>query len=47
MGDLEKDEKESYMEQIEGFKDKGNENLVFQLKKRLYELKQTSKQWHK
>lgn len=40
-------EEEIYMEQPEGFKVKGKENLVCQLKKSLYGLKQAPRQWYK
>lgn len=42
-GDL---EKEIYMEQPQGFKVKGKENLVCRLKKSLYGLKQAPRQWY-
>ena len=35
------------MQQLEGFEVKGKENLVFKLKKSLYELKKTPRQWYK
>jgi hypothetical protein len=40
-------EEEIYMEQPEGFKIKGKENLVCRLKKSLYGLKQAPRQWYK
>ena len=40
-------EEEIYMEQPEGFKTKGNENLVCRLKKSLYGLKQAPCQWYR
>ena len=43
-GDL---EEEIYMEQPEGFKVPGNENLVCHLTKSLYGLKQALRQWYK
>ncbi|KAL5754374.1 hypothetical protein ACOSP7_022594 [Xanthoceras sorbifolium] len=43
-GDL---EEEIYMRQPEGFKEAGKENLVCRLKKSLYGLKQTPRQWYK
>ena len=42
-GDL---EEEIYMEQLEGFKVPGKENLACRLTKSLYGLKQVPKQWH-
>ena len=43
-GDL---DEEIFMEKLEGFKVKGNENRVCKLKKSLYELKQAPRQWYK
>ncbi|TXG72378.1 hypothetical protein EZV62_000957 [Acer yangbiense] len=43
-GDL---EEVIYMAQPEGFKEAGNENLVCRLKKSLYGLKQSPRQWYK
>ncbi|KAM7516588.1 hypothetical protein LguiA_006171 [Lonicera macranthoides] len=43
-GDL---EEEIYMEQLEGFKEKGKEDYVCRLKKSLYGLKQAPRQWYK
>ena len=43
-GDL---EEEIYMEQPEGFKARGKEDLVCRLRKSLYGLKQTPRQWYK
>ena len=43
-GDL---EEEIYMEQPEGFKERGKENFVCKLKKSLYGLKQAPRQWYK
>ena len=40
-------EEEIYMEQPEGFKVKGKENLVCKLRKSLYGLKQAPRQWYK
>jgi len=43
-GDL---EEEIYMSQPTGFKTEGKENIVCKLKKSLYRLKQSPKQWYK
>ena len=43
-GDL---DEEIFMEQLEGFKVKGKENMVCKLKKSLYGLKQAPRQWYK
>ena len=40
-------DEEIYMQQPEGFVEKGKENLVCQLKKSLYGLKQAPRQWYK
>ena len=40
-------EEEIFMEQPEGFKKPGMENLVCKLKKSLYGLKQSPRQWYK
>ena len=40
-------EEEIYMEQPEGFKVKGKQDLVCRLKKSLYGLKQAPQQWYK
>uniref|UniRef100_A0A2N9ID98 CCHC-type domain-containing protein n=1 Tax=Fagus sylvatica TaxID=28930 RepID=A0A2N9ID98_FAGSY len=40
-------EEEIFMEQLEGFKQPGTENLVCRLKKSLYGLKQSPRQWYK
>ena len=40
-------EEEIYIEQREGLKTKGKENLVCKLKKSLYGLKQAPRQWYK
>ena len=42
-GDL---EEEIYMQQLEGFVEKGKENLVCRLRKSLYGLKQAPQQWY-
>ena len=43
-GDL---EEEIYMQQLEGFFEKGKEHLVCRLKKSLYGLKQAPRQWYR
>ena len=43
-GDL---KEEIYMDQLEGFKVKGKEHMVYKLKKSLYGLKQAPRQWYK
>jgi hypothetical protein len=43
-GDL---EEQIYMEQLEGFSQLGQEHLVYKLKKSLYGLKQSPRQWYK
>jgi len=40
-------EKEIYMEQYEGFKVIGKENLVYRLRKSLYGLKKPLRQWYR
>jgi hypothetical protein len=40
-------EEEIFMVQPEGFKKPGTENLVYRLKKSLYGLKQSPRQWYK
>ena len=40
-------EEEIYMQQPEGFEEKGKENLVCRLRKSLYGLKQAPRQWYK
>ena len=42
-GDL---EEEFYMQQPQGYEVKGKENLVYRLKKSLYGLKQSPRQWY-
>lgn len=42
-GDLNED---VFMNQLEGFKPKGKEDLVFKLKKSIYRLKKASQQWY-
>ena len=39
-------EEEIYMVQLEGFKEPGKEKLVCRLKKSLYGLKQSPRQWY-
>jgi ATP-binding cassette subfamily B (MDR/TAP) protein 1 len=43
-GDL---EEEIYMQQLEGFAENGNEEMVCRLTKSLYGLKQAPRQWYK
>ena len=43
-GDL---DEEIFMEQQEGFKVKGKKNMVCKLKKSLYRIKQSPRQWYK
>jgi len=43
-GDL---DEEIYMSQLMGFNITGKENMVCKLKKTLYELKQSPRQWYK
>ena len=43
-GDL---EEQIYMEQPEGFNQLGQEHLIYKLKKSLYGLKQSPRQWYK
>ena len=40
-------EEQIYMEQLEGFNQLGHEHLVCKLKKSLYGLKQSPRQWYK
>ena len=40
-------DEEIFMEQPEGLKVKGKENMVCKLKKSLYRLKKTPRQWYK
>ena len=40
-------DEEIYMQQPEGFVEKGRDNLVYRLKKSLYDLKQAPRQWYK
>jgi hypothetical protein len=40
-------EKQIYMEQLEGFSQPGHDDLVYKLKKSLYGLKQSPRQWYK
>ena len=44
---LHNDLEEIYMEQLEGFKESGKENIVCHLRKSLYGLKQVPRQWYK
>ena len=43
-GDL---EEKIYVSQLMGFKTAGKENMIYKLKKSLYELKQSPRQWYK